>query len=355
MSSNSIEDLKTLCSQRKWYDCAQGIILISSQDNSKSIQSELVEIFKSSMQRMHPKTLKNVGVALCANLQPADAINIFKDILNCINSHRSNEESYLDEIAIIEMSICLCRIKLGEVENRETEIIEWKNNYKNRPDIFKKCSASYGLLQLIAYNFYKLINNIEETQKYLLNYIEFSKNTEFIPELIKLSIVSKTFFDFSTIISLSGFESVEEEKLTNLIVDFQQGDCKNIKDAKSLVLDIIKSVVPSNLVNEYVDIVGEKVFLASILSICFEAENKSVSFDKFINELSIDESYLISLILKALGMKLVSGWIDSKERMLYFNSVMPRCLYDTQISKMKNKFICWRDRIAKVIETLSSE
>lgn len=353
----STSDLQLLCNQRKWFDCAERIKAMIKDNTIEKHKQKVVEMLNTALSRMHPKSSSDVVVAFYPFLSIDEAIAILDTTEAVIQSQVSLPYQHINELTKVQMHICLCKIKKSELEDRESEILGWKKLYTgNQTDsTVILCRENYQLLDFIAYNFYSRVNNIEEAQKYLHSYISTSNDTALLDWLIKLSIASSVFFDFSSITTLSGFDHLQDNALKTLFISFQNGNFAEIDKNKEFIGKILNEVVGNNSVQEYMSVVVEKVYLVNVLNICFSLEHKAVPLDTLMEHLKVDEVYLIALLIKSLGIGIISGWIDSEKRILFFNGILPRSLSDKDILNMKKKFVVWKDKVARVIEAIENK
>lgn len=354
------DDLRALCSARKWFDCAQE--LKSLAENTKTAKKklpELVEIFTSILPHMHPASSAETAVAFVPRLALDDAIGLLEQAADAIVAQRMLPDSFLNELTSVQMHLCLCRIRQGELDDRESEILKWRKMHSRPgadggPVSIPFSRANHELLQYVTYCFYSAIGNVEEAQRHLLAYVTASGDNSELEQLVKLSLVSKIFFDFSSVIALEGFKRLSSKRLISLFEDFQRGHFAQIEKRKKEIVGIINEILGTEQHEEYMNYVAEKVYLINIMNMCFQSEHKCVMISRMLADLQIEENYLIALLLKALGIGLISGWIDSERGILFFDRVIPRSLGNEDIAKMKQKLVVWRNRVVRAIEKVES-
>lgn len=360
-----ISELKELISARKWYDCAERIKeMVQKKPGDKQLD-QLALVLQDALPYMHPISSSETAVVVSSLLPSERCIALLTSTANAIDSQASMTDRYSDELLFVQMHLCLAHIRNGETEETEAQILGWKNAYEKSisEDEHSFSNENYRLLNYISYVFYSRIRNVEEAQKYLHNFITISGDYSHFEEFLKLSIASKSFFDFSSVISLPGFSSADLENaaspsfkgLKALLVDFRDGNFQAIKSKEKQIREILKEAVCKNAVDEYQLSVVEKVFLVNIMNMCFVSDQKAVPFDVLLDNLRVEETHLIALLLKALGIGIVSGWLDSEKRMLFYNGILPRCLSETDIVEMKRQFSAWQNKVRKVIETIESK
>lgn len=353
-----MEELQTFYNKKKWYDLGQRVKTMATSSSEKHMIKDAINIYRRALKFMHPITSSEITILLYSFLSYNEAIELFNETINSIEKYNLSEKQRLDELLAVKMRACFCKIKNDNLENRESEIIEWKNLYKK--EVLntlneKLCVKNIEFLNYLAYHFYISVKNVEEAQKYLFNYVFSSNDFTYIETLMKLSIISRDFFNFSAISTHPEFDSCKNKELKQLFLNFQNGNFAFINQNKDTLMNILYEFVNFTNSTFYGTFIMEKVYLINILNTCFITEDKFISFDKFINDLEIEESFLIILLIKALGIGIITGWIDSEQRMLFFDGILPRGLSDNDIENMKIKFIHWRNKVLKVIETANLE
>lgn len=346
----AITDLKKLQSERKWFDCSQEMIrLVNENKLSSDDLKTIFSVFKEIEARFHPTTLAETVKHLVKVISPQESIDFILSAINTLNNSKINSASVTASLDLLNIHLCISKVKIGSFEEIEREIICLK-----RKSLSKN---SYISLLYLGYIFYDSIGNIEHTQEYLLSYIKEIRDLKeedfhMMDKLIKLSLLSKSFYDFSAITEMKEFDSCKDEDLKSLFVDFKNGDFKKLEGWENNIKDIICQIVREDLRVIIFDQVREKIYLINIINICFYSDQKFVYLDHFCSSLKIDQNYLLILILKAFGLGLIDGWIDSKQNILFYNSIISRQLSMQDISKMKSKFIIWRSRVNDVINQM---
>lgn len=333
----SLDRLRSLADSRKWYDFAE---LIKEDVASGITPEELVstsELLIKHIQKMHPISICSITVALVSTMEPLKASGLLDAAIAAIHSI-SLDENYLQELYFLEMHKCMMDIRLERLEDIESRLIAWESS--------KLSDENFSLLRLVAGEFYESIGNIEDAQKEYLMHAKLTKKVVDIEKLLRLSLLSKTFFDFSSVAAFREFDMLEDSSdLKELFLWFQKGDLSKI--GRSELFDVLKV---SNIED-----IRDKIYLINIVMICFRSERKFVYFDTFLSELVIDEVTLLGLLLKALGINIITGWIDSEQRRLFFDRVIPRALNLDELTRVKCKFVEWRKRVGEVIEAIEQE
>lgn len=325
-----LDEIKNLEAERKWFDLTE-TIKNNVHSLSESEINSLLTIFTKNMERIHPMSLTSTIIGLYYHISPETACDLIKNAISAIDSISLVQNSYFNEITTLRLYFFIASIKLNNLEDIETQIISLKSQNLSVENI--------NLLYLVGAMFYEKLENYEEAQNCLFCHLKQSESVYDIEKLVELSIKSPTFFDFSAISSLKEFEQMKNLPLKNLFISLMSGDVNQIHTQN--VFDILKTVDS--------DWIETKIYLLNIIRICFKCDQKFVKFDHFINELKIDENKVLGLLLRALGLNIIKGWIDSEERTLFFDYVLPRSLNAEELEKMKMKFVEWRNRVQEII------
>lgn len=326
------DEIKSLESERKWFDMIEHIKRGAAASLPSVDLDFSLDILTRNMAKIHPISLTSAIVALLQHISPEKASGIIQAAISTLETGSAIQSNYFQEIATLRLHFYISSIKQRNFENIESQIIALKNTALSNDNL--------NLLYLVAALFYEGMGNCEEAQSYLFLHAKQTGAVYDIEKLVELSIRSSSFFDFSAISAFSEFDDLSNAPLKNLFLCLSSGNIGNIT-AK----EVSKILKTNN-----VDRLTTKVHLLNIIRMCFKSEQKFVAFDQLMSELQIDEVALIKLLLRALGLGVVKGWIDSEERMLFFDSVLPRALNREELQKMKMKFVVWRDRVQKVID-----
>lgn len=331
----SLETLKTLIEERKWYDFSHLVIKLSKEANDKQALDSMLHLFIELLPRIHPLSIASTTVALLSRLQTEEALGL----INCsISAIRERDENiYKEELCCLSMHKCMISVYAKRYENIESQIISWMSQ--------KLSDENYYFLLLLAGNFYESIGNVENAQEYFLKHAKATNKVEDVEKLVRLSIISRTFFDFSSVMAFNEYRTLQNNDLKNIFDCFLEGDVSKVN-----LQDIMRAL---NIKDA--EFIKEKFFLINIIVICFKSEHKYVSFDVFMAKLCVDEIMLLKLLLKALGTGVISGWIDSEKRTLFFSRVIPRALNAEELEKMKAKFVEWKRRVDEAIVTIKTE
>ncbi len=348
--------MEILRDDRKWYDLGEYIKRIVSENKKEMIQNAIV-VFKDAVSHMHPITSSETAVVLIPFMPLDKAIELLEATKESIEKQISTPYEHINELLLVKMNLCLSRINMDDLSGRESEIVEWKNLYNQKNidlPVMTLSIKNRELLDYVAFRFYSVVQNVEEAQRHLFSYVFFSKDFSVLETLIKFSIVSKIFFDFSSISTHENFSLCRNENLKNVFLSFQEGNFNQVLKYKKTIIDLIHELVTPKYFEEYETAIFEKVYLINIANTCFRNEDKSIAFSTLTTQLNINEITLVNFLLKALGTEMISGWIDSEKQKFFFNGVSPKGLSLDDIENMKQKFIDWRNKVLKVIYTLKT-
>lgn len=334
----SREDLlKQLVSERKWFDLSE-LITEWCNDPSFAANSELLlETLSKNMAKIHPLSLTSTIGTLFYHISPETALGIIDKAVSMLEVDTPGENPYFQEIVTLKLFYYIALLKLGRYEDIESRILSLKAANLSNDNMY--------MLYIVSALFYEGVGNYDEAQSYLFLHAKQTGHVYDIGKLVELSIRSTTFFDFSAIFVLPEFSRLQNAPLKNLFLSLSNGDMNSIDPQE--IANVLHIKDASQIVT--------KIHLLNIIRICFKSEQKSIGFDRLMAELNVDEATLIKLLLRALGLQIVKGWIDSEVRTLFFDSVLPRALEADELQKMKMKFVEWRNRVANVIEMVERQ
>lgn len=327
--------LTKLVEERKWFDLTEYIqAQLQTQIDNTQIQL-LLHLYSTYLQRIHPISSCKTSVEFSKRLEPEKAIFLLGETITQISS--LEQIKFSQQIHFLKMNQCLILCKLRQFENIETQLFIWKNT--------KLSDENFNFLSYLSAIFYESIGNIEKAQKYHLEHAKGVGHAVDIEKLIKLSLLSPVFYDFSSISSLKDFKDYKNASIKSLFMDFQEGNINQMTE----------SLICQTLNIESAGYIKEKLYLMKIISICFASETRQIPFSVLQDALSVDKISTIKLILKALGLGVLHGWINANEQILNFNKVIPRSLNKSELGKIKSKFVEWQTRVENVINAIEEE
>lgn len=331
------EDLEILAADRMWYDFTEKIKFELTNNISEADLQYILSMLEKYINKIHPLSLTPVVISMFSSIDLQKFLFLTEKAISIIKSNSAMEKTYTQEIITLSLYKCIALTKSGNLEDVESQIIALKQTGLSKENL--------SLLYLTAALFYERMGNYDEAQDYLFQHAKETKKVYDIEKLVYLSIISTRFFDFASVSSFEEFSTLENLNLKKLFLSLQNGD-EMSKISMESISEYINAKSPQHI--------KEKRYLLKIIKICFESEQKFVTFDHLISELAINEITVVSLLLKALGLKIIKGWIDSEQRILFFDSVLPRSLNSEELRKMKMKFVTWKEKVEDVIKTIES-
>ncbi|ORD94557.1 hypothetical protein ECANGB1_549 [Enterospora canceri] len=323
-----LKDLEHVAKQMKWYEV--GCILVANAGDEASLSHSFKYLSK-----MHHSTIADVTVALLRDNSSRDTKMLEKlvDFALASIGHTEIDPDKTNSVVRIQIAYAVRLVKEGDLRNVESKTIEFLKmpglSQENRREAF-----------FLAFCLYEKLENWDYAIRFAL---ECDTSRLDIVSIAKYAVISRSFFNFSRIAKLPNFSRLSPE-MRLLISSLIDG---------SFVHSTNPPQVP--VLSEYTSLIKEKAFMVEIVSICQEhLVTKTVPFDQFIDAMNLSETNsLIYLLIKALGHRLVTGWIDSERRVFCFDTIMPRDLSEDEKSQMKQKFVSLRDRVRMAISIFS--
>ncbi|KAI5148782.1 hypothetical protein ENBRE01_0532 [Enteropsectra breve] len=355
----AFEDVRTLAEELKWYDAAEKIIeIINDKEYDTSNNQELVGIFYELVARLHPATMTKLSIAIAVKIGVGEGADIIQECMENIKNGNRAEERYSSEMLRLELVSILCKVMNGSSENIDFALINIRKTLAwNRT---KEGITNSAYLNYISYVHSIKSGDIDGAQKALSDYLFTANAPEIaiadrkellIENLIKLSLLSSKFYDFSSISRMAMYEKNGNTELKKLYEDFAEGNIEKLNGHEAAIRQIIGEYVADETraqlrFGKLVD----KVCLINILGVCYAAAGKMVPIEDFAERLPhLERSCLLGLLFKLMGLGLVDGWIDTTKGHLYLDRIIPKNPTADDINAMKNKFKDWRRRVNEVI------
>lgn len=326
-----IGEVEKLKNERKWSQLCDAII--ESVDTNPIEQ--LVNIFLECVSQIHPKSSCGVFLMLSDKLPPEEGIKILTTGREMLDRIVLYSEDFDVEKAAIEIKKCLLLVELGELKGIEKKLFEWKSLKMPR-----SVSSMYNIL---GFRFYEKVQNVENALVYLLRYTELCPEEDTMDVLVRYALLSKDFFNFTSITSLPGFNTIKNKSLERIFLLFREGDIEGLKRNNEEF---------DKMFGDEANAVREKIYIVALLNLCFAEPSKKVHLEKIENSLNISNRMSVYIILKSFGLGLIEGWINGENRTMHFNSLIPRTLQIDEIARMKDRFNIWEHKVREVISIL---
>lgn len=329
-----------LVKKRIWYDVGNAII-------ENATNGDFIKVFFENINKIHHSTIADVTMKIIDsnkndnNLLLTNALEVID--LSDLDKSKNSQTRIL-------ISYALYLIKNNKLDNIEVQLFEFMKNKKLKRE-------THVLLSYLAFRLYEKMENWDNCVSFALKFIKdrkniksnFIVNTEIdINDVFIYAVVSNNFFDFTQLLNL---EEAKSEKTNKELVNFLK-NMINGNLARSNKFEIPKVI--ETKFNGIYNFIKEKVFLIEIVNVCHaHIQKREVSFKVLIESLNLkDINSLIYLLIKALGMELVCGWIDSENEMFYFDKLMTKELNESELEALKNTFVELRDKVRKTVEML---
>lgn len=326
-----LDRVRQLQRERKWMQFCSLII----DCMGSSPMDKLLDIFLESAGQAHPRSSCEVFLAFAERLSPEEGIKVLAIGEKIIREAVLYSESFEVEKMLLDMRKCLLLVERGDLKGIEKKLFEWKG-----VKMARNVDMMYNLL---GFKLYEKIQNIEVAFPYLLRYVRASESEDLVDTLVEYAMLSKEFFNFTLITSLPSFEKMKSSSLREIFVMFREGDIRELKNRHDKFTEIFR---------DRSEIVEEKIYMIALINICFSETEKRISIKKVEELLEISNKTAVYIILKSFGLGLIEGWMDGEKGILYFDCLVPRVLQTEEITKLKEKFNSWEQRVHEVISML---
>lgn len=326
-----IGEIKKLQAERRWLQLCSAVV--ASIDRCPATQ--LLELFMQSAANIHPKSSSEVFLALSERLSPEEAIGMLATGQDILDNAVLYSGAFENEKALLEIRRCLLLVELDRVKGVEKKLFEWKG--------LKMCRRMQAMYNLLGFRLYEKMQNIESAFAYLLQYVELCPDADVMDVLVQYALLSKDFFNFTSVASLPGFEAMKSKSLRMLLLLFRDGDIKGLEECDGTFVETF---------GDCSEVVREKIYMTALLNLCFAEPEKSIRLDVIESALHISPKICVYMVLKSFGLGLIKGWIDGEAQMLHFSSLLPRSLQPEELSRIRDKFDAWRQRVCEVVSML---
>lgn len=402
-----METLLSFSQNRMWHHLTFNIPTTITHSNKQQIY----DLFLSNIFQYHPISITECITKICRFYDTNKAIDLINKGLDAIkDSHMYSGEfnSLVVELEIYKSVLMLEKddkdVSMSIEENKNEEVSSsicsnvdvGKNACKNQ-DLNKnivsgisyaeKCVFEFKNIEMndkvfssynfLSYKYYEKGGDYENCVWKLLKYMKYvqkcsdnsnvcnnnsgdnntctitsdvtsniniSKESYLIllEKLVKYSLISKNFYNFTEINTLHEFDKISP-LLKQYFQLVQEGNSKQVEQNYQQI---------EQLFGNHALTIRKKVYYVGLINLCFSQTTRSISFKQIQDNLNVSDHDINSFLLEALGLGLLKGKIDGYNKMLYFSTIVPRCLGEEELDKMRWKFGNWRSKIEEVIEMM---
>ncbi|KAK6090920.1 hypothetical protein P3W45_000165 [Vairimorpha bombi] len=322
---NQLIDLKDA---RQWYQLCEIIPQKINQDNCEDV----FNIFIENVFQYHPISLTKCALSISRYYSIEKACDLLDKSISSIKDSSMYIGDFQMQVIHLEIQKYILLLENGNTTDVEKMIFEYKK--------IEMDTDVYNFYNFMAYKYYESTHNYEYCVRYLLEYVKMTNDVQYMEILAKYSLISKNFFNFVEVFSLESFNKINQD-LYRTYVAVQEGNTK--------IFDEYKILLEKMFSDRWI-IVREKAYFIGLINLCFKQDERKISFKVIQDELKISEGDINSFLLKAFGLNLLKGWIDGHNKLLYFNTIIPRCLPKEELVKMMSKYDEWRIRVEKAIK-----
>lgn len=326
-----LDEMEKFRAERKWFQLCNAII----DSVEEHPVDQLVNMFLDCVGQIHPKSSSEVFLLLAEKLPVEEGVRILTVGLESLDNVVMYSGGFEVEKASLEIKRCLLLIELGETKGIEKKLFEWKS--LRMP---KDVSIMYNLL---GFRLYEKMQNVEGAFPYLFRYMELCPKSEMMDVLVRYGLLSREFFNFTSITSHPGFDGMRNKDLREILILFREGDIDGLEKYEKKF---------NGMFGGDSEGVREKMYITALLNLCFNEGERQIPFEKIEKSLNISSETSTYIVLKSFGLGLINGWIDGENRVLCFSGVCPRALQPGEISRIKDKFYSWEKRVHEVISML---
>ncbi len=314
--------MNNLKNERKWYQFCKSICREINKENAPGLHDSYLE----SISQYHPLTICETTLVISKFLDHPRAIALIDKSIEVIKECNMYNGTFEIQVIHLEIQKHLFLVESGEFEGVEKKLYELKK--------MELPPSVYQIYNYLGFRYFEKTGNVDYCIKYLISYIELSKDESLYNTLARYTLISQTFFNFIKIYSLVKMD----EGLKEVYEAVQNGETKKVEgmNLKGLFGDSYRTVI-------------EKTYFIGLINLCFEEKSRQVSLGKLQEGLGLSEEDIHPFLLRAFGLGLLKGWVDEKKKILYFSTILPRTLPKEELEKMKEKYTTWKKKVSETI------
>lgn len=252
---------------------------------------------------------------------------------------KSNEEAKI----LVQTTIATLKLKNNQLEETKKIIEETRELLESLDGVTTVHSRFYNL----SSSYQHIIKNHADYYKDALRFLGCTK-IEDIPledqrqrayHLGIAALLGNGVYNFGELLAhpvLNSLSGTNREWLVQMLYAFNSGNLVKFENLKNSWMDV------PELVSEEVAL-KQKIRLLCLMEMTFSrpATNRQLTFKEIAKEANLPIHEVEPLVMKALSLGLVRGFIDQVDEKVYMTWVQPRVLDLAQISTMQKRLVQW--------------
>jgi len=349
-AANQLRELRDLYDKRLWHNVTLKIIEIIDLPELKrnvmliQLYTNFIKTFESKLNQL---TLAKILVVMSKSIVDDNEAVQFLDAA-------ATKLKLADQS--VEPSLLL-RAVIAQLKLKDTKNVE--ECKKLLESIQETLDGVTGVDPVVYSNFYraqaeyyKIRDRLAEYYRFALLYLSYTpleslddeEKRSFAYNLGIAALVGEETYNFGDLLAhpiVDSLKGSDKEWLAQLLRTFNQGDMEGYQN---LIAQYGPQLESEPQLLAKADLLKEKISILRLMEMVFErqAVDRHIPFSIISVPPEMD---LELLVMKALSLKLIKGYIDQVEKQLVVTWVQPRVLGLEQIAKMKDRLDEWTKRV----------
>jgi 26S proteasome regulatory subunit N9 len=290
--------------------------------------------------------------------ESSGTLDLFESILTS-----SKEKLGLAASVCLEMDIVTVNIILGQLEKAKASLENTKDSINGK--ISSSETAPFSKYYKAYAEYYKKVGPATEFYKKALLFLAYtpvddltsSEKYAIATDIALSSICGEDIYNFGEVLATPVLESLKETDnafLYDLIVALNRG----IIDEFNVLVDSNNAKIATfpALQNNLEDI-KKKLVLLALMNIAFErsSHDRQIGFDAIASRIQIDISQVEDIIMRAMSLGLIKGYMDQVDQYVNITWVQPRVLETVSLQVVSEQLGEWTERVKTTLVTVEEQ
>lgn len=339
-------------SQSLWHQLSDNLIVLSNKPELQNSQ-DLIELYHGLVlyisEIVNPMKFLKYVQNMLVNYK-----NKMNEGLQFIENTENKMKFKGEEEIFLRIIKGFSYLELDKMYDLEDLITDIKNEFESKSEID---SIVYANFYRLSTYFYEKKNNYDEFYNNAFQFLAYEKNLSDEEKLnlcFKMcvsSLIGEKMFNFAELIEKDFFKLMKGSKyewLYNLILSFNSSNVDQFLN----MLENYKNEINSNkILNEKINFLKIKIRIAALLDLIF-SKNKNeriITYDEVIKICKTDKNEIEYIVMKALSLKLIKGYINQVEEKITINWIQPKYLDKEKIKVLYGRFENWIAKANKIL------
>ena len=342
-------------SQSLWHQLSDNLIVLSNKPELQNSQ-DLIELYHGLVlyisEIVNPMKFLKYVQNMLVNYK-----NKMNEGLQFIENTENKMKFKGEEEIFLRIIKGFSYLELDKMYDLEDLITDIKNEFESKSEID---SIVYANFYRLSTYFYEKKKNYDEFYNNAFQFLAYEKNLSDEEKLnlcFKMcvaSLIGEKMFNFAELIEKDFFKlmhGTEYEWIYNLILSFNSA---KVDQFLQMMKTYQSQILGNDILKDKTDFLEMKIRIAALLDLIFQKNKneRTILYQEIMQNCLVEPKQIEYIVMKALSLKLIKGYINQVEEKITINWIQPKYLDKEKIKVLYGRFENWIVKANKILTDL---